>query len=465
MNPLILYNTLTRKKEEFKPIKKGQVGLYACGPTVYNFAHIGNLRSYIFEDILKRALVYNGYKVKHIENITDVGHLTSDADEGEDKMEKAAKREKKPVTVETMMAIAEKYTQAFKDDISKLNISEPDKWTKATDHVKEMIEMNKKIEKNGYAYQTSTALYFDTLKLKEYTELAKLDLSGLQAGARVEEDLEKKNPTDFALWFKAVGKHKDHVMQWESPWGKGFPGWHIECSAMSIKYLGNQFDIHCGGVDHIPVHHTNERAQNIASTGKSVINWWCHGEFLVIGKSDKMAKSGDNFIILQTLIDKGYDPLAYRYLTLMTHYRKHLQFTWEAVDAAQAALNNLYQEVAGMEKSKIGCAGYEEKFIEAINDDLNTPKALGLVWDLIKDKELPNSAKKQTLLKFDQVLGLGLDKVEKIMIPDKVKQLAEQRQKLRQEKKWDESDKIRQEIEKLGYLVEDINDGPKIIKK
>lgn len=462
---LKLYNTLTRKKEEFKPIKKNVVGLYTCGPTVYNFAHIGNLRTYIFEDILKRVLIYNGYKVKHIENITDVGHLTSDADEGEDKMEKAAKREKKPVTWQTMAAIADKYTRAFKDDISKLNIIEPDKWTKATDHVKDMIEMNKKIEKNGFAYLTSTALYFDTSKLKEYTELAKIDLSGLKEGARVEIDEEKKNPTDFALWFKAVGKHKDHVMQWDSPWGKGFPGWHIECSAMSVKYLGENFDIHCGGVDHIPVHHTNERAQNIASIGKPVVKWWCHGEFLIIGKSDKMAKSGENFIILQTLINKGYNPLAYRYLVLMTHYRKKLQFTWEALDSAQNALNNLYQEVAEMERQGKVSKEYEEKFLESINDDLNIPRALALAWDLIKDKKLSSSDKKQTLLKFDQVLGLGLDKVKKIKIPKKVQELAKKRQKLREEKNWEEADKLRQQIEEQGYQVEDTNEGPKIIKK
>ncbi|MBU1164023.1 cysteine--tRNA ligase [Patescibacteria group bacterium] len=464
MQTLQLYNTLTRKKEEFKPIKKNEVGLYTCGPTVYNFAHIGNLRSYIFEDILKRVLIYDGYKVKHIENITDVGHLTSDADEGEDKMQKAAQREKKPVTIKTMMDIADKYTKAFISDIKALNISEPDKWAKATDHIKEMIDMNKKIVKNGYAYTTSTALYFDTSKLKEYSELAKLDLSGLKAGARVEKDKEKKNHNDFALWFKAVGKHKDHVMVWESPWGTGFPGWHLECSAMSIKYLGEEFDIHCGGIDHIPVHHTNERAQNIAATGSPVVKTWCHGEFLVIGKSEKMAKSGENFIILETLVDKGYDPLSYRYLALMTHYRKKLQFTWENLDAAQIALKKLYTEVVDLPEGKAVSQKYLSNFEKSINDDLNTPQALALVWGLLKDKKILDSDKKGTLIEFDKVLGLGLDTIIIEKIPADIKKLADQRQKLRQQKKWNEADNVRQEIEKLGYQVEDTKNGPKIIK-
>lgn len=456
MEKLNLYNTLTRKKEEFKPIKPNQVGLYACGPTVYDYAHIGNLRTYIFEDTLKRVLIYNGYKVKHIENITDVGHLVSDADEGEDKMMQALKREGLKPSAKSLLKLADKYTQAFRSDIAKLNISEPDKWTKATDHVKDMIKLIKAIEKNGYTYKTADGLYFDTSKFKSYGELARLDKKNLKAGIRVEMG-EKKHPTDFALWIKAVGKNKNHAMVWDSPWGKGFPGWHIECSAMSTKYLGDQFDIHTGGIDHIPVHHTNEIAQNQGAKNKKSVNFWLHGEFLVIDKS-RMGKSEGNLITLQTLIGKGFKPLAYRYLNLQTHYRQKLNFSWEALKAAENALNNLQGTVASYDKPKVGCAEYEENFSKAINDDLNLPKALGIVWDLIKDQEFTTSAKKRTILKFDQVLGLDLAKAKKPKIPASITKLAEKRQKSRDEKNWAASDAIRKEIETQGYLIEDTED-------
>ncbi len=459
MADLYLYNTLTRKKEIFKPLHDNEVRLYTCGPTVYNYAHIGNLRTYIFEDILRRVLEYNGFKVKHVENITDVGHLTDDADQGEDKVEKMA-REKKM----TAWEIAEFFTKAFKEDIKKLNIKEPNIWCKATDHIKDQIETIKKIEAAGYTYRTADGIYFDTSKLKNYGELARLDPQQLKAGARVEMG-EKKNPTDFALW-KFSPQDKKRQMEWDSPWGKGFPGWHIECSTMSTKYLGVPFDIHCGGIDHIPVHHTNEIAQTWAAEGKKMANFWLHGEFLVIDEK-RMGKSEGNFITLQTLIDKGYHPLAYRYFVLNAHYRQKLNFSWSALDFAQHSLENLYRLVGELEEPEIGCAEYEDKFLRAINDDLNTPQALAIVWDLLKS-DYPPSAKAASLFKFDQVLALDLEKKfkeikEKIKeLPEQVQQLLKERQQAREEKNWQLSDKLRDEIEELGYIVEDTPAGQKI---
>lgn len=462
---LTLYNTLTRRKEEFKPLKGKKVGLYTCGPTVYNYAHIGNFRAYIFADILKRTLVYNGYKVKQVMNITDVGHLTSDADTGEDKLEKGAKREGK-----TVWDIAKFYEQAFKDDIKKLNIIEPDVWQRATENVddkdepeKSQIELIKKIEKNGFTYETDQVLYFDVTKFNEkynYTVLSSQKLEEKKVGSRCEVniDSEKKHPADFVLWLKRVGEYKDHIMHWPSPWGDGFPGWHIECSAISMKHLGDKFDIHTGGIDHIAIHHTNERAQNIVATGHQVVQRWMHNEFLVIGDKDKMAKSGDNFITLQTLIDKNINPLAYRYLCLGTHYRQSLNFSWEALKGAESALNNLHNLIAGYKKPKGSCPKAEERFLAAVNDDLNIPQALAVVWDLVKSDQ-PASAKKKTLLKFDQVLGLGLAKVKKIEISVEVKNLANQRLKARQAKDWQKSDELRKEIERLGYKIEDTEDN------
>jgi cysteinyl-tRNA synthetase len=452
---LKLYNTLKRKKEEFKPIKKGSVGLYTCGPTVYNYAHLGNLRTYVFEDILKRTLKYNGYKVKHIMNITDVGHLTDDADAGEDKLEKVAKKQNK-----SAKEIAEFYTKAFKNDLKELNIESPKVWCKATTHIKDQIKMATKLLDKGYAYETQDGIYFDTTKDPHYGELANLKKQDLQAGKRVEIGY-KKNPHDFALWkFSKEGENRQ--MEWDAFGKKGFPGWHIECSAMSIKYLGEQFDVHCGGVDHIPVHHTNEIAQSTAVTGKKPVNYWMHGEFLLTGKV-KMAKSEDNFLTLQTLKDKGISPLAYRYFLLQTHYRKQLTFSWEALEASQIGLERLQRISADLGKPKIGCAEFENKFLEAINNDLNTPKALALVWDLLKSK-YPDSAKKETLLKFNKVLGLDIKTSKKSTIPAKIKELGDKRKKARAKKNWAESDKLRDKIEKAGFKVEDTSEGQKITK-
>lgn len=458
MTNLKLYNTLTRKKETFKP--KKEVGLYTCGPTVYDFAHIGNLRAYLFEDTLKRVLLYNGLKVKHIMNITDVGHLTSDADTGEDKLEKGAKREHK-----TVWQIAEFYTEAFKKDLEALNIAFPSKWIKATDTIKEQIELIKTLEKKGFTYKTQDGIYFDTSKLKDYGVLwgNKKEVA-LQAGKRVEMVCGKKNLTDFALWKFSPQKRQ---MEWKSPWGVGFPGWHTECVVMAEKELGSPFDIHCGGIDHIQVHHTNEIAQAEAAFNNQLANFWMHGEFLDL-QGEKMSKSKGGFITLQTLIDKGFNPLSYRYLCLQTHYRKKLNFSFEALEAAENGLNNLIKEIKELDDKETSFPLlYKKKFLEAINDDLNLPEALSLLWLALKDKKLASQEKYSLAIDFDQVLGLNLKELikSKQKIPAEVQELAEKREKLRRERKFAEADTLRLEIEKLGFLVEDTASGPIIQNK
>ncbi len=461
-----LYNTLSRKKEKFVPIKKGQVGMYTCGPTVYNYAHIGNLRSYLFEDLLKRVLLFDGLKVKQVMNITDVGHLTSDADEGEDKMLLAMRREGK-----NAYDIAEFYTRAFKQDLKKLNIIEPEVWCKATEHIKEQIELIKKLEKKGFTYKTSEGIYFDTSKLKDYGKLARLKAEELQAGKRIQLG-EKKNITDFALW-KLSPEGRKREMEWNSPWGKGFPGWHIECSAMSMKYLGQQFDIHCGGIDHIPVHHTNEIAQSESATGKKPwVKYWLHNEFLVLGAGEKMAKSGENFITLTTLEQKGYHPLDYRYFCLGTHYRKPLMFSWEAMESAKITRRKLVEKVLELKntkeikENKKAQDKYLAAFAKEINDDLNTPKALAILWEVVKDDNLSAGDKYNLLLNFDEVLGLDLKKAkeEKVKVPEEIKKLAEERLKARQNKDWKKSDLLREKIKELGYVIGDSKEGYEITK-
>jgi len=454
-----LYNTLSRKKEEFRPINPPNVGLYTCGPTVYWSTHIGHMSKYVGDDILRRTLIYNGYNVTHVMNITDVGHLTSDADEGEDKMEKGAKREGL-----TVWDIAKKYEKEFFDTMDSVNVMRPDIISRATEHIKEQIELIERIEKNGYAYETASAVYFDVSKFPEYGKLSGQKLSEKMTGARedVIVDPEKKNPYDFVLWFKRAGRFANHTMHWDSPWGDGFPGWHIECSAMSMKYLGESFDIHTGGIDHIGVHHPAEIAQSESATGKQFVKYWVHRVFIMIdGK--KMSKSLGNFYTLKDITDRKFDPLAIRYLFLTTHYRTPLNFTWKSLEAAQNALNNLYDALSEMSSPKIGCAEFERQFLEAINDDLNTPKALAVMWNLIKSN-YPPEAKKQTLLMMDKVLGLGLDKIKKkvLKIPQEIKDLTAQREKARQEKKWEKADKLRKIIEKKGFTVEDTNKTTKI---
>ncbi len=454
---LKFYNTLTRKKEVFKPIKKGRVSLYACGPTVYWFAHIGNLRTYVFEDILKRVLEYNGYKVKHVMNITDVGHLVSEQDVGEDKIILAAKREKK-----SAKEIARFYEKEFKKDLKLLNIKPPTIWVRATETIKEQIELIKILEKKGFAYIIDDGVYFDTSKLKTYGRLWPKEMKILP-GARVEMVPGKRNATDFALWKFAKGRKE---MVWDSPWGKGFPGWHTECVVMSKKFLGIPFDIHCGGVDHILIHHTNEIAQAEAAWGKILANYWLHGEFLTV-EGKKMAKSLGNIFTLKDLIQKGFDPLSFRYLCLTSHYRKKLNFTFEALKASQNALQSLRQKIQELkskkEKKKTKkIKTYQQKFLKAVNDDLNIPKALALCFELISDPTVSREEKYTLLLDFDRVFGLGFEKIKKLKVPKKIKKLVQLREKYRKLKDFQKADQIREEIKKLGYWVEDTKEGPKI---
>jgi len=463
---LKLYNTLSRKKEVFKPLKNKKVGLYTCGPTVYWYAHIGNLRAYIFEDILKRVLEYNGYKIKHVMNITDVGHLTSNADTGEDKMEKGAKRERK-----TAWEIAEFYTRAFKRDLKLLNIKTPDIWVKATETIKDQINFIKILEKKGFTYKIADGIYFDSSKLKTYGRLWPKKMR-LKAGARIEMVPGKKNPTDFALWkFTPPGVKRQ--MEWKSSWGRGFPGWHTECVVMSTKKLGIPFDIHCGGIDHILIHHTNEIAQAEVAFGKLMANYWLHGEFVTVDKK-KMAKSEGNIFIIDDLIKKGFNPISYRYLCLEAHYRSKLNFTWKSLEASQMALENLYQKIIELTeashlrnlqrsdpcKTKI----YEKKFLKFINDDLNVPRALALMWDLIGDENVSNQEKYKLLLDFDKIFGLNLVKVKKPRIPQKIKNLVKIREEYRQKGDLRKADEIRRKIKDLGYQIEDTKEGPKIKK-
>jgi cysteinyl-tRNA synthetase len=460
---LKLYNTLSRKKEIFKPIQDKIVGFYACGPTVYLSAHIGNLRTYIFEDILKRVLEYNGYKVKHVMNVTDVGHLVSDADVGEDKILLAAKRERK-----SAWQIAGFYTKAFKKDLKLLNIKTPSVWVKATDTIKDQIKLIQILEKKGFTYKIRDGIYFDSSKLKAYGRLGGKKERKIKPGARVEMVPGKKNPTDFALWkFTPPGVKRQ--MEWDSPWNCGFPGWHTECIVMSIKKLGVPFDIHCGGVDHILIHHTNEIAQAEAAFGKILANFWLHGEFLTINRG-RMGKSEGNIIILKDLIDKGFNPFAYRYLCLGTHYRSKLNFSWLALRSAQNALENLYEKVRELKEKKTPTfsrsqkSWYQEKFLEFINDDLNISKALALMWGMIKSTKFSNQEKYKLLLDFDRIFGLDLARVKKIKVPQEVKKLVQMRERYRQKKEWKLADEMRKKIKKLGYWIEDTKEGP-IIKK
>lgn len=430
-----LFNTMGRKKMVFKPIKKGEVGMYCCGLTVYNYAHIGNLRTYIFEDILRRVLELNDFKVKHVMNITDVGHLTSDADTGEDKMELGAKRENKNV-----WDIAEFYTKFFFEDMKRLNILKPTIVCKATDNIKGTIEFIQKLEKKGYTYITDSGVYYNTSKFKDYGKLTGMNFKklkgNLKAGARIEFDSEKRNITDFVLW-KFSPKDKKRQMEWQSPWGIGFPGWHIECSVMSMKYLGETFDIHCGGIDHIPIHHTNEIAQSEAVTGKRFVKYWSHGAFLVLGRNVKMSKSKGNFITLQNLIDEGFDPLVYRYLCLTAHYRSELVFNLENMKSAQNSLNTLRENIKMVKENLEGkitnkSKDYRKKFLDAVNDDLDMPGALSIVWGVVRNKELNNMEKYRLILEFDKILGLNLGKEEKLEeLTEDIERMIEEREKAR----------------------------------
>lgn len=451
---LNLFNTLSRKIEKFESLKKDSVGMYTCGPTVYDFSHIGNLRSYIFADILKRALMFTGFEVNHVINVTDVGHLTSDGDDGEDKIEKSAQRESK-----SALEIAEFYFQAFKNDLKKLNIIEPNIWCKATEHIVEQIDFIKKLEDKGFVYKISDGMYFDTSKLKDYGKLARLNLAGQEAGARVDINSEKKNQTDFAVW-KFSPKNEKRQMEWDSPWGVGFPGWHIECSAMSMKYLGELIDIHTGGIDHIPVHHTNEIAQSEALLGKPFVRFWLHGEFLLMNEN-KMSKSDGGFITLQTLIDRGFEPMVYRFFCLSAHYRSKLNFSWDALENARESWLKFKTKFLdlGQQPGKPD-AEFLKKFANEIDNDLSMPQAVALAWEVFKS-DLVDNDKRATLIEFDKVFGLNLTelKEEVDVAPEEIKELLKERDDARANKKWKKADELRDEIEAAGWLVEDETSG------
>ncbi len=449
---LKLYNTLIRKKEIFKSIKK-IVGFYGCGPTVYWYQHIGNLRRYVFEDILTRVLLFNKYKIKHIINVTDVGHLTSDADEGEDKIEKAAKKEGK-----TAREITHYYFDYFLNDLKKLNFTMPDKWVWATEHIPEQIKLIEVLEKKGFTYKTKDGIYFDTSKLNDYGKLANLNFEGLKEGKRIKIG-EKKNKTDFALW-KLSEKKGFRQQEWKSPWGVGFPGWHIECSAMSSKYLGKQFDIHTGGIDHIQVHHTDEIAQSEAAFGKKPwVKYWLHSGHLRL-KEGKMSKSSGDILRLEDLEKKGYSGLDFRYFVLSTHYRKPLIFSFENLNSAKNSLQGLRNIISELKEDKKINKKYLKDFEDAINDDLNLPKALQILWKLVRDEKA--IGKIQTIKKMEEVLGLDLSKKKEVKIPKEVLDLVKVREKARQEKNWKKADELREKINKLGYSIDDTKSGVRI---
>lgn len=460
-----IYNTLNKQVEDFKVIEEGKAQVYCCGPTVYDYQHIGNFRTFIFEDILTKTLSLAKFDVEHVMNITDVGHLTGDNDEGEDKMLVAMRREGK-----TSLDIAKFYTDKFFEDWDKLGLKRPGTVCNATDHIQEMIELIKRIEDNGYAYFANGNVYFDVEKFEKYGDLANLNLDDLRAGARIQIDQNKKNPFDFVLWF-TKSKFEDQELQWDSPWGRGYPGWHIECSAMSMKYLGDHFDIHCGGIDHVPVHHTNEIAQSEAASGKKWVNYWMHSEFILLN-SDKMSKSKGGFIVLDDLVNEGIQPLAYRLFCLSAHYRQQLNFTWDAVKQSEVALKRIFKIVLELKSTTNESELNDEvlelcaPFKEALFNDLNTPKAMAAFWDILKNKGAKDEVKLAAIYFCDQVLSLGLKEFTEVKteVPAEVMELVTKRQEAKANKNYKEADKLRDEITALGYKVVDSKDGAKVEK-
>ncbi|MCL4405259.1 MAG: cysteine--tRNA ligase [Patescibacteria group bacterium] len=465
---MLLYNTLARKKEQFKPIKRGVVGLYTCGPTVYNYVHLGNLRTYLFEDVLQRVLEWDGYKVRRAMNITDVGHLTSDADEGDDKLEIGARREGKSPS-----EVAKFYASRFFADLAALNVIKPAMVLAATQTIPEQIEIIKLLGQKGFTYVSDKAIYFDTSKVPDYGKLSGQKLSEKKTGARAEivQDADKRHPADFALWFFLKGRYRRHILHWPSPWGEGFPGWHIECSAISRKLLGQPFDIHTGGVDHIGTHHTNEIAQSESAYGKPLADYWMHGEFLTVDQG-RMGKSAGNFITLADLEKRGIDPLAYRYFVLGAHYRSPLNFTWEAVEGAAQALKNTRRITALLKTSKDSgknnrkvAASLHQSFSEAVNDDLNTPRALAVLWETVKSDSISSKTKLKLIMDFDKILGLNLKEVRKIArTPRNIVKLVQERELFRRNKQFVQSDSLRNKIKELGYSVDDTPLGPFVYK-
>ncbi len=466
---LTLYNTLSKKKEKFSPLDKNKVGLYSCGLTVYDAPHIGNMRAYVFVDTLRRVLEFNGYKVKHVSNITDVGHLTSDEDEGDDKIEKASREKGK-----TAKEISDFNTEILMKNLAELNILTPHFMPKATENVKEQIELVKKLEEKGFSYRTSDGIYFDTSKFSKYGKFGGIDRKNLKAGARVKLK-EKRNPTDFALWKFSAPDGADpeliegltrRQMEWDSPWGVGFPGWHIECSAMAMKYLGETIDIHTGGVEHIPVHHANEIAQSEAVTKKQFVLFWLHNEHLLV-EDKKMSKSLGTFLTLDDVIEKGFTPSALRYLFLTSHYRNRLNFNWQALRAAQSALDSAKFRLNELPNGGRVDDKMIKKFNKIINDDLNTPRALAFFWKVLKSS-MPPAKKKATLLEFDRIFGLKLDEngrdLESKEIPEEITKMTKEREELRKIGEWRRADEIRKKIASLGFYLEDTPEKTKIKK-
>ncbi len=473
--PLVFHNTLTRKKERFSPVKDDHVRMYNCGPTVYDFAHIGNLRSYVFADILRRTLHLNGYKVMQVINITDVGHLASDADDGDDKMTLALKREGKPLTLEAMREVANTYTEAFLEDLTALNIKHPSALPRASEHIRADIALIETLIQKEYAYRTASGVYFDTVRFKGYGKLGGIDIEKLKEGARVAVNEEKRSQSDFALW-----KRNDDL-GWDSPWGRGFPGWHIECSAMAMEYLGKEIDIHTGGVDHIGTHHNNEIAQSEAATGKPFSRFWLHNAHVLM-EGTKVSKSLGNTVKLRQLKEHGFHPLSYRYWLLTGHYRRQMNFSFNALEGAQTALRRLQrtfaEEFGGARGGRVSEA-YALRFLEAMNNDMDTPKALAILWDLVKDAEVAKADKRATLLHFDRVLGLGLKDLAQSResrvavdirreevddLPDPIRALVDERERARQEKEWQRADDLRKELTEQGYHLEDTPTGPKVTR-
>jgi len=455
-----------RKKEIFKPLKKGKVGVYSCGPTVYWNQHIGHMYAYIVWDVLVRFLRFSGFEVKWVMNITDVGHLTSDGDTGEDKMEKGAKREGL-----TVWQIAERYLDQFVASLELLNVQKPEVLSRAPEHIKEQIGLIKKIEGNGFTYQTKTGLVFDTSKFADYAKFADLKLDEQMAGARVTVDKEKKSPWDFLLW---VTNQPNHIMQWNSPWGRGFPGWHIECTAMSTKYLGDRFDVHTGGIEHIKVHHTNEIAQAHGAFGHKIVNYWLHNGWLTL-KGKKMSKSKGNMLLVTDLIEKGFDPMHFRYLVLTSHYRKGIIFDFQALEAAKIAYERLVEVIKNWQTKKT--QGTRElsqekltkvddlrtEFVEVLSDDLNTAKGLATVWKLAKSN-LSSLDKLELMAELDQVLGLNLiekaeGERETIKVSEEIDKLAQERKALREKGEFEKADELRKKIGRKGWAIKDLPGG------
>ena len=468
--PIYFHNSASHKSEEFHSLKPGQVTMYSCGPTVYDHIHIGNLRSYLTADLVKRVLLYNGYEVKHVINFTDFGHLSDDGDAGEDKMMRALKRDGKPITLTAMKELAEKYMRSFKNDNDKFRNIPPTLYTPASDYVKEEINLVKTLYEKGYAYETSDGVYFDISKFPEYGVLGNIDLNKIKEGARVEVNEEKHHPADFALWKKGL-------LGWESAWGKGFPGWHIECTAMAFTELGKQIDIHTGGEDLMYPHHNGEIAQAESITGKKYVSYWIHNAHIKI-HDQKIAKSLGNGVRLSSLVDHGFSALDYRYWLLTGHYRSTVNFTFDALKASKQALFKLKRfvfEECKNEEGKINPL-YQEKFHKAINDDINTPKAVALMWEIVKDTSLSNPDKVATLKEIDSVLDIGLSDEPSEVIrelgiiphedtPEEVQEILEKRELARTTQNWDEADALREKLNYLGYTVEDTPEGQKVSKK